>query len=42
MLEKVEAELDMKLCEEALEGFSENPQTHTLDEVEKELRFKCC
>lgn len=39
-LEKIEDELDMKLFEEALEDFSENPQTYTLDEVEKELGFK--
>ncbi len=36
-LEKIEDELDMELFEEALEDFRENPQTHTLGEVEKEL-----
>ena len=37
VLEKIEDEFDLRLYEEALKEYKDNPVTYTLDEVEKEL-----
>ena len=37
VLEHIEEEYDLQAYQEAIEEYSENPITYTLDEVEKEL-----
>lgn len=36
-IERIEDELDLKAYEEAIAKFKKNPETYTLDEVEREL-----
>ncbi len=40
VLEKIEDEIDLKAYEKAMEAYKNNPVTHTLDEVEKELGYE--
>ena len=40
VMEKIEDEIDLKLFDEALEEFKENPKIYTLDEAEKELGLR--
>lgn len=37
VMERIEDEYDLKCYEKAVEEFKNNPKTHTLEEVEKEL-----
>lgn len=37
VLERIEDDFDMKCYEKAMKEYHENPETFTLDEVEKEL-----
>lgn len=37
VMEKIEEEFDLKCYEEAIKEYRENPQTYTLEEVEREL-----
>ncbi len=37
VLDKIESEYDLELFSKALENYSKNPVTYTLDEVEREL-----
>lgn len=37
VLEKIEDEYDLRVCEEAMEEYKVNPKTYSLEEVEKEL-----
>jgi uncharacterized protein (DUF1778 family) len=39
MLKEIEDEYDLKLYNEAMEEYKENPVTYTLEEVEKELNL---
>lgn len=40
VLEKIEDEIDMRLYEEGLAEYRQNPKTYTLEEVERELGLK--
>lgn len=40
VMEKIEDEIDLKLFNEAMEEFKNNPRAYTLDEAEKELGLR--
>lgn len=37
VIEKIEDEIDLKLYQEAMAEYKDNPKTYTLDEIEQEL-----
>lgn len=40
VIEKIEDDIDLQLCKEAIKEFEKDPTTYTLDEIEKELGLK--
>ena len=41
VMERIEDDFDMKCYENAMKEYRDDPETYTLDEVEKELSLAC-
>lgn len=40
VMERIEAEYDLEMCNKAMEEYKSNPVTYSLDEVERELSLR--